>query len=256
MAKQDSIGKILGVAFALCIVASVLVSGAAVILKPQQVANKALDFKRNVLTAVGLQVASGDIETVYAQRIEARIIDLNSGKFTDEYDATNFDQASLTSSDATSIALEASDDVAKILRRENFSIVYFVKSETGEVENIILPIRGKGLWSTMYGLLILEKDLNTIAGVGFYQHGETPGLGGEIENPTWQKTWVNKKVYNAEGIPVFDIVKSKNPALEEHQVDSLSGATLTSKGVAQAVQFWLGEKGFKTFLKNYANGEA
>jgi Na+-transporting NADH:ubiquinone oxidoreductase subunit C len=256
VAKQDSIGKILGVAFALCIVASVLVSGAAVMLKPQQVANKALDFKRNVLGAVGLQVASSDVEAVYAQRIEARIVDLNSGKFTEEYDPANFDQVSLTGSDATSIALEASEDVAKILRRENFSIVYFVKSEAGEIENVILPIRGKGLWSTMYGLLILENDLNTVAGVGFYQHGETPGLGGEIDNPNWQKTWVGKKVFDESGVPAFDIVKSKNPSLEQHQVDSLSGATLTSKGVAQAVQFWLSEKGFKTFLKNYANGEA
>lgn len=255
MAKQDSIGKILGVAFAICIVASVLVSTAAVVLKPVQVANKALDFKRNVLSIVGIKVPKSEIEQVYEQRIEARIVDLTTGKFSDKYDPANFDQVTLTKSDATSIALTAEEDLGKIVRRENFSIVYFVKDEAGEVTNVILPFRGKGLWSTMFGLLILEKDLNTVAGVGFYAHGETPGLGGEIDNPSWQQQWVGKKIFNAQGDFTFNIVKAKNPSLEEYQVDSLSGATLTSNGVTHALQFWLGEKGFKAFLKNYSDGE-
>src|SRR5690606_36367457 len=130
------------------------------------------------------------------------------------------------------------------------------KDAQGEMDTIILPFRGKGLWSTMKGLVILEKDLNTIAGLGFYEHAETPGLGGEIDNPSWQAQWVGKKVYNEDGEPAISVVKAKNQALEAYQVDSLSGATLTSNGVSNALHFWMGDKGFKTFLKNLSNGEA
>lgn len=255
MAKQESFGRILGVAFALCVVCSVLVSTAAVMLKPVQAENKALDFKKNVLSIAGIDLQGRGVEEVFAERIETKVIDLDAGKFTDAYDS-NFDQIALTKSDATSIALSAEEDSGKILRRENFSVMYLVKDAQGEMDTIILPFRGKGLWSTMKGLVILEKDLNTIAGLGFYEHAETPGLGGEIDNPSWQAQWVGKKVYNEDGEPAISVVKAKNPALEAYQVDSLSGATLTSNGVSNALHFWMGDKGFKTFLKNLSNGEA
>lgn len=255
MAKQESFGRILGVAFALCVVCSILVSTAAVVLKPVQVENKALDFKKNVLNIAGVDLQGRDPEEVFAERIEAKVVDLDSGKYSDAYEST-FDQITLTKSDATSIALTAQEDTGKILRRENFSVVYVVKDTKGNLDTIILPFRGKGLWSTMKGLVILEKDFNTVAGLGFYEHGETPGLGGEIDNPSWQALWVGKKVYDDKGEPIISVVKTKSPALEQYQVDSLSGATLTSNGVSNALHFWLGDKGFKTFLKNLSNGEA
>ncbi|MGN0921384.1 MAG: Na(+)-translocating NADH-quinone reductase subunit C [Cellvibrio sp.] len=255
MAKQESFGRILGVAFAICVVCSVLVSTAAVMLKPVQTENKALDFKRNVLRIAGIELQNRGVEEVFAERIEAKVVDLETGKFSDAYDST-FDQIALTKSDSTSIALSAEEDDGKILRRENFSVIYLVKNAQGEMETLILPFRGKGLWSTMKGLVILEKDLNTIAGLGFYEHAETPGLGGEIDNPSWQAQWVGKKIYDENGVPAVSVVKAKNPALEQYQVDSLSGATLTSNGVSNALHFWLGDKGFKKFLKNLNDGEA
>jgi Na+-transporting NADH:ubiquinone oxidoreductase subunit C len=119
-------------------------------------------------------------------------------------------------------------------------------------------VRGAGLWSTLHGFLALENDLNTVAGLGFFEHGETPGLGGEVDNPNWKALWPGKKVYD-EGDAKIQLIKGSvdaNTAEAEHKVDGLSGATLTSRGVTNLLQFWMGENGYKPFLSNLQSGEA
>ena len=128
----------------------------------------------------------------------------------------------------------------------------------GELDKIILPVRGAGLWSTLYGFLALENDLNTVAGLGFYEHGETPGLGGEVDNPKWKALWPGKEVYD-DGQVAIELIKGSVDASTrnaENKVDGLSGATLTSRGVSNLVQFWMGDNGYKLFLKNLRAGEA
>ena len=136
-------------------------------------------------------------------------------------------------------------------------MVYLVETN-GELQKIILPVRGYGLWSTLHGFVALENDANTIAGLGFYQHGETPGLGGEVDNPKWKGIWPGKKVYQNGEVKIALIKGSVTPgaAAADYQVDGLAGATLTSRGVTNLVQFWLGEKGFQKFLSNMRLGEA
>jgi Na+-transporting NADH:ubiquinone oxidoreductase subunit C len=121
----------------------------------------------------------------------------------------------------------------------------------GKLESLILPIRGYGLWSTLHGFMAVKADLNTVVGMGFYQHAETPGLGGEVDNPNWKGLWPGKQLFDAQGKPVIRIVKGGvDPASPEakHQVDALAGATLTSNGVDRLIQFWLGEQGFGPLL--------
>ena len=89
-------------------------------------------------------------------------------------------------------------DEAGIGRRARYAPVYLVFEEDA-LQQAILPVHGYGLWSTMYGYLSLESDLNTVAGITFYDHAETPGLGGEIDNPRWQSRWVGKKIYGDDG---------------------------------------------------------
>ena len=136
-------------------------------------------------------------------------------------------------------------------------MVYLVLSE-GELKKIILPVRGYGLWSTMRGFIALESDGNTIAGLGFSEHGETPGLGGEIDNPKWKAIWPGKKVYQNGEVQVGLVKGAVTPgsANIDYEVDGLAGATLTSRGVTNLVHFWLGEKGFQKFLSNLRSGEA
>jgi Na+-transporting NADH:ubiquinone oxidoreductase subunit C len=133
-----------------------------------------------------------------------------------------------------------------------------VEDTSGELEKIILPVRGYGLWSTMYGFIALEQDANTVAGLGFYEHGETPGLGGEVDNPRWKAMWPGKQVYR-DGDVELGLIKGSVDSGSDNadwQVDGLAGATLTSRGVTNLVHFWLGENGFEPFLNNLQAGEA
>lgn len=254
MSNKDSVTKTVSVALILCIVCSVIVSTAAVLLKPAQVANKSKDFKRNILQAAGLYQSGKTVEEQFSQ-ITTKLVDLDTGEYTDELDPAKYDQRKAGKDVSMSTALSDEEDTAKISRRENIAAVYLVESEQG-VDKIILPIKGYGLWSTLYGFLALEGDFNTVVGLGFYEHGETPGLGGEVDNPKWKSLWVGKEVYDAKGDVAIRVIKGQAPQGSEHQVDGLSGATLTSKGVSNLVNFWLGNNGYKPFLENLKKGEA
>jgi Na+-transporting NADH:ubiquinone oxidoreductase subunit C len=186
------------------------------------------------------------------------VVDLRTGKFTDAIDPANYDQRSASKDPATSRKLSAEEDIANIKRRADYAEVYLVNDAAGDLEKIILPVHGYGLWSTLYGFLALESDLNTVAGLGFAEHGETPGLGGEVDNPNWKAKWPGKKVYRDGEVELGLIKGSVDPASPDSawQVDGLSGATLTSKGVTNLVQFWLGEEGYQPFINNLKSGEA
>lgn len=257
MSKNDGIGKTLLVAFAICIVCSVVVSTAAVVLKPAQEANKTLDRKRNILAAAGMLEPGRSVEEQFAQ-VQTRVIDLKTGEFTDERNPENYEPVKAAKDPSQSIDLSQEEDIAGIGRRENYALVYLVEGSGGDLDKVILPVRGYGLWSTLYGFIALESDLNTIAGLGFYEHGETPGLGGEVDNPRWKALWPGKQVYR-DGEVEIELIKGSvepdNPRAD-WRVDGLSGATLTSRGVTHLVQFWLGEQGYQPFLNNLKSGEA
>lgn len=258
MSSNDSISKTVIVAFALCIVCSVIVSAAVVMLKPIQEVNKTLDRKRNILAAAGMLVEGESIEEQFSH-VQTRVVDLTTGKFSDDaVDPDKYDQKKAAKDPSRSEALTAEQDVAKISRREQYALIYIVQNPQGEIEKIILPIRGYGLWSTLYGFIALEADANTIAGLGFYEHGETPGLGGEVDNPRWKAFWPGKEVYRDGDVHISLIKGSVDPAAANApwEVDGLAGATLTSKGVTNLVHFWLGENGFEPFLNNLRAGEA
>ncbi len=257
MSSNDSIKKTLIVAFSLCIVCSVIVSTAAVVLKPAQEVNKTLDRKRNILAAAGMLQEGMSVEEQFSQ-VTARVVDLRTGQFADDLDPDKFDQRKAAKDPAESIRLTADQDLAKISRRENYAIVYLVEDEGGEVDKVILPVHGYGLWSTLYGFIALESDGNTVAGLGFYEHGETPGLGGEVDNPRWKAFWPGKQVYRDGEVELGLIKGSVDPsnANAAWQIDGLAGATLTANGVTNLVHFWLGENGFQPFLDNLKSGEA
>ena len=85
--------------------------------------------------------------------------------------------------------------------------MYLVRDNAGEIDTLILPIRGYGLWSTLWGFIALEEDYNTVVGLGFYSHAETPGLGGEVDNPKWKGQWPGKKVADNAGALKIEVTK-------------------------------------------------
>lgn len=258
MASNDSIKKTFIVATVLCIVCSVIVSSASVMLKPMQSANKALDFKRNILMAAGMYDETRSVEDMF-QQISVKVVNLETGEFTDEVDASKYDQRKASKDPSLSESLDKSTDIAGLGRLEKYSYVYIVEDASGEIEKLILPIRGYGLWSTLRGFVALKSDLNTVIGLGYYEHGETPGLGGEVDNPVWKAKWEGKKVYGSDNDVLLSVIKgsvSSDTPNAEYKVDGLSGATLTSDGVDNMIKFWLGENGFAPFLENLKSGEA
>lgn len=267
MAKvKETVPRTLMVALVLSIVFSVVVSTAAVLLRPVQVVNQNLDIKSNILSAAGmLQPGMGkdEIETVFGQ-FEVQLVDLDTGEYVEPSavgltDAMKYDQYKAASNPELSESIPASEDKAGIKRRVKFAKIYVLR-EDGDLKRVVLPIHGYGLWSTLYGFISLEGDANTIEGIGFYDHAETPGLGGEVDNPRWKSQWTGKTLYNKEDTAKARIMLVKggvdaNAEEVEHKVDALSGATLTSRGVQQLVNYWMGERGFASYLKKLRQGE-
>ena len=256
MPANESIGKILQVAFTLCIVCSVVVSTAAVVLKPAQEANRSLDRRRNILEAAGMLRPGVSVDEQFVV-IEERFVDLRSGRFTDAVSA-GYDQRAAARDPGASQSVPGPEDRAKIGRRAHIAQIYLVRGAGGAYEKIILPVHGYGLWSTLYGFLALEADANTVAGLGFYEHKETPGLGGEVDNPRWKALWPGKQVYRDGAVALRLLKGAVDPASAQAawQVDGLSGATLTSRGVTHLIAYWLGDQGFAPFLTNLRNGDA
>ena len=240
MAKfnKDSVGGTILVVLLLSLVCSIIVAGSAVALKPAQEEQKQLDKQKNILNVAGLLQENSNVKEVYAKFIEPRFVDLDSG----EYALTE---------DATPLAIPADQDKARIRTRAKTVEVFLVKNEQGEVTQVILPIYGTGLWSVMYGLVSVQPDGTTINGITYYQHGETPGLGGEIENPNWQKLFKGKKLFNDQHQPIIHIVKGQAPA-DDHSIDGLSGATLTANGVQGTFDYWFSQNGFGKYLEKLA----
>jgi len=133
--------------------------------------------------------------------------------------------------------------------------VYLVR-EGGQVEQVILPVEGAGLWATMYGFLAVENDGNTVRGLQFYEHGETPGLGDGVDKPAWQALWQGKKLYDADGNVQIEVIKGPAPRDSENQIDGLAGATLTGRGVSIFVRHWIGDEGYGPYLKSLSDKES
>src|SRR5690606_9582517 len=252
---SETAGKTLLVATVLCGVCSVLVAGAVVVLKPQQNFNADLDFKKNVLMSAGLLKPGTDVNEVFKQ-VEPLVIDLNTGDIASDVDPASFDQAKADKNPDYVETIPKRKDVAGIKRRSKLQKVYLVKKD-GELDQVVLHVYGKGLWSTMKGFLSLDKDAETVRGFNYYAHGETPGLGGEVDNPKWIAQWPGKKAYTPEHVPAIRVIKGQvNPEDPNaaYKVDGLSGATLTANGVEHTFQYWLSDEAYSKFLTNVKNG--
>jgi len=259
--KQDSTKKTLIVALTLCLVCSVLVSVAAVGLKPLQDANKALDRNKNVLAAAGLlkpEQSREDIQQLF-EEFDLRLVNLSEGRFATEeelqqagIDPNNYNDRTASRDPAISRSLRG-DDPAGIQRQADFATVYLRQTNGGQTDLLVLPIHGAGLWGAMYGILVLEGDLRTVRGLSYYEHKETPGLGAKVENDDWRAQWPGQVAFNDDGSVALSVVKGRADAPGE--IDGLSGATLTTYGVDRMIRFWLGERGYGPFIAQLQAGK-
>ena len=253
---NDSTAKTFIMATLVCLVCAIFVSVSAVALKPLQVLNKELDKKKNILQVAGLYHEGDDIEAAFS-KIEIKLIDLETGEYSTELDAATYDEIKAAKDPQLNVKIPKENDLASIRMRPKLMPVYQVK-EDDKVTQLILLVNGYGLWSTLYGFLAVENDGQTIVGLSYYQHAETPGLGGEVDNPKWKKIWSGKKIYGPDGDVAISVIKGTvvpGATGEEFQVDGLAGATLTSRGVSNMLKYWMGTQGYQNYLtKIQANG--
>ncbi len=246
---------------AVCGVCAIFVSSLAVALHDRQEVNELLFKQSNVLEAAGLaqpgeKLAQEVIEERF-ERFEVVLVELETGtEVAGGEEASAFDQRRARRDPEQS--REAPDNRSSIIRLPHRAQVFKLRGDSGEVEKIILPIEGYGLWSTLYGFLALSADTQTIEGITYYEHGETPGLGGEVDNPRWKAKWQGRMAFDQAGEPKITVIKGyAGPAAEDpYRVDGLAGATITARGVHNMLRFWLGDDGFGPYLRNLRSGTA
>ena len=250
---NDSVLKTLGVAFAICLVCSLIVSFAAVSLRDLQNENALNNKSIKILQAAKIYDESIDVRTQF-DKLEMKFVDFETGKILNSYKdfkIEEYDQLKSTRDSNLSKPLSAADDIAIIKNRENVGKFFIVRDQNNNIDKLILPIRGYGLWGTLFGYVAIEEDFNTVAGLEFYEHKETPGLGAEVDNPRWKALWPGKKIYKDDEV-VLSVIKGKvqtGDVNSNYQVDGLSGATLTSRGVNNMLTYWFGESGYSKLFK-------
>lgn len=241
-------------AAAVCLVCGIAVASAAVGLRDQQESNKLIDKKSKVLAAAGLlpegKVSPATVTKLYEENVVPRVVDLKTGEPAQGVDPASFDMQKAMKDPEQSEA--APQNLAQVRKLPTHGLLYEIQDD-GQTKSLVIPVEGKGLWSTLYGFLALSADTKAIQGLIFYQHGETPGLGGEVDNPKWRELWVGRRAYDENLDPVIEVIKGQAGSIEDdpHRVDGLSGATITSRGVTHLVQFWLGEHGYGPALAKY-----
>lgn len=251
---NDSPVKAFLVVLLTAIVCSSLVSASVVLLRPIQLNNQMLDRSRNIMKLTGLVepgVTPNDEEMLELYRgMDVRVVDIDRAVFTDEVDPLSFDQRRAVNNPELGTNIPVELDSASLGRRSRFVTVYMVL-QNGELERLILPIRGTGMWSMMYGYIALESDLNTIAAATFYEQNETPGLGDQIMRADWQAQWSGRQIYDETGDLRFAVNFGKvepGSSIWLYEVDALTGATVTADAVTGMMRYWFGPHGYRNFL--------
>jgi Na+-transporting NADH:ubiquinone oxidoreductase subunit C len=243
--QNDDPVKTVAITLAVALAGSVLVAGSAVLLRPLQQANKEAERRAHIAEIVQQLPADEEIQ------VEARVVDLDTGEYVPSIDPALYDQRRAAKDPDQSVEILDEDDIAGLGRRARFATVYLVL-ETGEPRLVILPVRGRGFGSMLCGYLGLSGDMETVAGLTFYEHAETPGLGALIDSPDWKNQWRGKAVWDGPVLMLGVGAGRIEPGSLEakYQVDGLTGATWTAQGVTNLLHYWLGEHGYGPYLEN------
>jgi Na+-transporting NADH:ubiquinone oxidoreductase subunit C len=251
----ENLKKTIGMVLFICLICAILVSTAVVVLKPKQEMNRRLEKMKHVIQVADLADTEGDTEDIFSQKVSQMLIDLKTGQeiteaeYAEPVNLKNYDFKKIIKNPELIEKIPRQQDIAGLITAPKYILLYQIK-KGNQYSQLIFPIYGKGLWSTLYGFLSLDfADLNTIRGISFYEHGETPGLGGEVDNPAWKKIWVGKKIFGKDGQVKLKVVKDRADPSSPHEIDGLSGATITGRGVENIIKFWFGENGYAPYLK-------
>ena len=245
--------KVFGVAIMLAFVCSLTISVVTISLRPIQQANLAAEREARMASMIDtLPGMHNLLQESGVDGLETGLVDMATGSVASggNVDAYDYDVAAIDPE--ASVEIPADIDVAGLKRRPKLMPVYFLKRDD-ELFLLVLPVRGRGYQSVIKAMLALESDLKTIAALVILEQEETPGLGARIEDADWQALWPGKQITDENGQLMISVVKSD--ASGPYEVDGISGATLTSNGVANMLRYWLGDHGFGALLQRIKSGE-
>jgi Na+-transporting NADH:ubiquinone oxidoreductase subunit C len=254
--NTDKPGTALFVVVVVAFVCSVLVSVSTVGLRPIQERNALIERSRNIVALSGLvdsgQRLSGEEVLAALAQMDTRVLNIDTGEFDDGIDPETFQPRAAALDAELGVAIPPEYDLARLGRRSRFEIVYLAY-DGDEIRRVILPIVGQGMWSTMYGFIALENDFSTIAAATFYEQAETAGIGDRVTDPDWLAIWEGRRLFGTDGSFRFRIASGPvDPvsAAAAHEVDGISGASVTASGVSRLVEYWFGPHGYAPFLEN------
>jgi len=249
---RESASRAIVVTLLVCTLCSALIAVTVGTLEPYRERNRAASRAARVQEIVaGIPGLADILGPVTAEGLERRWVDLETGAYADADELADYDPRKAARDPETSTQLPPERDIAGITRRAHYASVFLVTDDQERIRLVILPVHGAGYASTLYGYLALDADLNTIRALTFYEHGETPGLGSEIDNPRWREQWSGKWVRDPAGVLRIEVARgtrSQDEELARYQVDGISGATRTGVGVTNLLRFWLGPDGFGPYL--------
>ncbi|MBF0196992.1 MAG: NADH:ubiquinone reductase (Na(+)-transporting) subunit C [Planctomycetes bacterium] len=244
MVDVNSNGYTFGFAFVACVLASLLLAGANLSLKDLQDRNVKTDKLRSVLVAAGFGTSTTpaqEVEEWFKEDIKVKVLETSTGLAAKDLSADEYDPK----------------------KHPNYTLIY--ECIKADQECSILPVEGKGLWGKMRGYVAVGNDNNSILGLCFYDHIETPGLGAEITEPWFMENFKdNKKILKVEGdyseanfkgVTLLKGVKASDKPKEQqaYYVDGISGATLTCNGVTEVMTTFLYEN-YGKYLSNRQRG--
>jgi len=216
------------------ILVAAILSSAAMLLKPMQERNEAVDKMQSILSSAGIENVNSKnaIELFNDYVIDMIVID-NEGNVVDDYQGDG-------KQNSEAFNLNLKEQLYNKSTNKSFRLPLYVLEKDGQRINII-PLRGVGLWGPVWGNIALKEDFNTVVGVTFGHKSETPGLGAEIETPIFEDQFPGKQLFNDQGNFVsIGVIKGGVTSfpldVQRHKVDAISGGTITSNGVNDMIK--------------------
>lgn len=241
---NESRTKTLVVAFLVASVCALLVSGATVFLRPIQTANRAAEEQSRIEALVQGIPGMADLLEQSGGALSTVVVDLEKGRAAADVSTATLESALADTSNWT--AIEAGSDIAGLGQRPDFAQIFLLR-DGDDISLALLPLTGQGYGGRIDAILALRGDMNTIAGIAITSHSETPGLGGRIEEPTWQSNFAGTELRDQTGDLRFAV--ARGDASSPYEVDGITGATRTGRGIANMVRFWLGPDGYGPLIR-------
>jgi len=212
------------------VVIGLLLSLAAMQLKPFQDKNIEVEKKQNILASIRIKSTPEEAVELYSKYITDSYVLNNRGEKKEGLEA---------------FTIEMKNEVSKPAAERSLPV--FVGTLDDGSNAYVVPLRGKGLWGPIWGYMSFQPDMNTIYGAVFDHQGETPGLGAEIRTEWFQEPFIGKQIFeDSTRFVSVKVLKGGAPKENKHAVDAISGGTITSVGLEAMLDSCLVQ--YKTFF--------